>query len=236
MSNVFLILVLLSILGLIVGLIKPSIVIRWGDPEKRNRKTVLKTYITAFIVFFFAFGFTVDSAKESAKPQAPDTKTVQTSSAKEDNKKKQQEAFLSWYDGLNVQIKNFDKTSAVWKNTLDDLGNEKINRYQAYSQLKPVQDNMKNLSLVFGKMEPPVVLSKEHQKLLQDATQDFSTMSYCRQTATEKTLKFIDDMKPSSMQGANEDVESANKFMIAGIAKITQVRSELDLLEQATSK
>lgn len=80
MNSLFLILFFLSGLCLIIGLIRPSMVIRWGDPEKRGRKQVLITYISIAIVSFVAFGVTADKTKLPAQqtaaqpqqqPQAP---------------------------------------------------------------------------------------------------------------------------------------------------------------------
>lgn len=65
MDNLFLILFLLSFVGLIVGLISPSSVIRWGN--KRTRGRVFLTYGLAMVVFFILFGVTtppVEKEKE----------------------------------------------------------------------------------------------------------------------------------------------------------------------------
>lgn len=65
MDNLFLLLVLLSIFALIIGMIKPNLVIKWGNPEKRNRKNVLKVYGLAIIVFFVLFGMNLPSDEVS---------------------------------------------------------------------------------------------------------------------------------------------------------------------------
>lgn len=63
MENLFLIIFLLSGLCLIIGLIKPGIVIRWGNEDKRNRKKVLITYGIAIVVSFILFGVFCDSVE-----------------------------------------------------------------------------------------------------------------------------------------------------------------------------
>jgi len=68
MDNLFLLLFLLSFIVLIIGIIKPKIVIRWGKPEKRNRKSVLKVYGVGLILFFVLFGMTVDNTAHSSEP------------------------------------------------------------------------------------------------------------------------------------------------------------------------
>ena len=52
MNDIFLFLFLVCLVAAIVGIIKPQLVIKWGNTEKRNRKNVLKYYGIGLIVFF----------------------------------------------------------------------------------------------------------------------------------------------------------------------------------------
>lgn len=67
MQNFFGMLWLLSIVGLIIGLIKPSVAIRWG--EKRRRKQVLLVYIPLIIVLMILVGSTEDPQKKIDREQ-----------------------------------------------------------------------------------------------------------------------------------------------------------------------
>lgn len=64
MDNLFLILFLVSIVALVVGLIKPELVVRWGSEEKKNRKSVLKVYGLAIIAFLILFSITTPSSND----------------------------------------------------------------------------------------------------------------------------------------------------------------------------
>ena len=59
----FTILILLSLVALVVGLINPKIVIKWGD--KKTRGKVLLYYGLGAILFFVLFGISSDATKES---------------------------------------------------------------------------------------------------------------------------------------------------------------------------
>lgn len=61
MDILFFLLFLLSFIALIVGIIKPTAVIRWGKVDKRNRKKVLKFYGIGLILFFSLFGSSIDN-------------------------------------------------------------------------------------------------------------------------------------------------------------------------------
>lgn len=61
MDILFFLLFLLSFIAIVVGLIKPKAVIGWGNPNKRNRKKVLKIYGSCLILFFVLFGVSIDN-------------------------------------------------------------------------------------------------------------------------------------------------------------------------------
>ncbi len=55
MDNIMMILFLACFAALILGMIKPGLVVRWGNAEKRNRKKVLKYYGIGLIASFILF-------------------------------------------------------------------------------------------------------------------------------------------------------------------------------------
>ena len=58
LNNLFLVIFLLSFLALVIGLIKPTLVIKWGTQEEKKRKNVLKYYGLGLVVSFILFGIT----------------------------------------------------------------------------------------------------------------------------------------------------------------------------------
>ena len=62
MDVLFALLFLMAFIGLVLGLVKPSISIRWGN--KKNRKQVLKVYGIALIIFFAFFSITANPVDE----------------------------------------------------------------------------------------------------------------------------------------------------------------------------
>jgi len=65
MSNLMIILFLICLVCLVIGIIKPNIVIRWGDLEKRNRKNVLKYYGIGLIITFALIAVTMPKVKKT---------------------------------------------------------------------------------------------------------------------------------------------------------------------------
>ena len=71
-----------------IGIIKPSLVIRWGEIEKRNRKNVLKYYGIGFIVTFILFGVTLPKTENT---DSKSTTAKAESTVKEQPKEKTEE-------------------------------------------------------------------------------------------------------------------------------------------------
>ena len=65
MNDLFFILFLVSLLALPIGLVKPSLVLKWLPAGKRNRKSVAMYFGLSTVLFFILFGVTVPSTDES---------------------------------------------------------------------------------------------------------------------------------------------------------------------------
>src|SRR5690625_2873392 len=90
MGSLFLILFFISFLALLIGLIKPNIVLKWLPEAKRNRKSVAMYFGIAAVVFFILFGATASPTNDSADADNND-QIEQEEKAKEEELKKEQE-------------------------------------------------------------------------------------------------------------------------------------------------
>src|SRR5690625_43516 len=90
MESLFLILFFISFLALLIGLIKPNIVLKWLREAKRSRKSVAMYFGIAAVVFFILFGATASPANDSADADNND-QIEQEEKAKEEELKKEQE-------------------------------------------------------------------------------------------------------------------------------------------------
>ncbi|MDA2028273.1 hypothetical protein VSY18_04960 [Bacillus albus] len=79
MNTLFALLFFVCLIALIIGIIKPQLVVRWGSEEKRNRKSVLKFYGIGVVAMFILFGVTSEGTKktEEAKTEAKLAKAEQ---------------------------------------------------------------------------------------------------------------------------------------------------------------
>ncbi len=72
--QLILLLLILSLVGLVVGLISPKLAIRWGS--RRTRGRVLLTYGLAAVVFFILFGIIAPPTQQPAVPPEPEVEEV----------------------------------------------------------------------------------------------------------------------------------------------------------------
>ena len=90
----------LLFVALIVGLIKPSLIIRWGDKEQRTRKQVAGAFFFAFIGLTLVCMLTSDSTSKN---------DVSSNSSLITNAEQQQETTSNMDTGINM---NSDETSS----------------------------------------------------------------------------------------------------------------------------
>lgn len=88
LNTLFALLFVVCLIALIIGIIKPQLVVRWGEEGKRNRKSVLKFYGIGVIAMFVLVGVTADDTKKAeetkvvAKPAKAEQKKELTAEEK----------------------------------------------------------------------------------------------------------------------------------------------------------
>ncbi|MFD3447147.1 hypothetical protein ACFDTO_21350 [Microbacteriaceae bacterium 4G12] len=75
MNTLFLLISLICLVALIIGIVKPQLVVRWGDTEKRNRKRVLMYYGIGLIASFVLFGVTSSNTENKSSSNKSATAT-----------------------------------------------------------------------------------------------------------------------------------------------------------------
>ncbi|KMN47078.1 hypothetical protein [Bacillus sp. LK2] len=88
MNTLFALLFFVCLIALIIGIIKPQVVVRWGAVEKRTRKSVLKFYGIGLIAMFVLMIATANDTKKTeeantaAKPAKAEQKKELTAEEK----------------------------------------------------------------------------------------------------------------------------------------------------------
>lgn len=99
MENLFLLAFLVSIVCFIIGMIKPKLVVKWGEETTRTRKKVCLIYGILTVFFFVAFGLTTDVSTSDA---------VMVESNKQEEIKKEDEEAIKEENKEDSSILNTD--------------------------------------------------------------------------------------------------------------------------------
>lgn len=120
MLDLLVLIFLLSALCILLGLVKPSIVIRWGDQSSKTRKNVAKVYGIVLIVSFVLICIIIpkkDSTtnQQTAAPAAQNQTDIAISEAekeKADAEKKAAEEAKKAQDAAALEQKKYDDQAA----------------------------------------------------------------------------------------------------------------------------
>lgn len=122
MENLFLLLFVLSIVALLIGVVKPSLVIKWGSLEKRTRKNVLKYYGLSLVASFILFGITMPD-EEQLTTTAKTTEKAEDK--KEENKKELTPEEMIANEKAEAEKAEADKKAAEEKAAAEKIAAEK---------------------------------------------------------------------------------------------------------------
>lgn len=123
MDILFMLLFLVSFVGLVIGLIKPDLVLKFMDKEKRSRKKVLLIFGSTLIVSFILFGNSTDVETNKVVDNKP-KKIVQ----KEEKPKEKEKLILSDDEKLI-----FNKTYEELEESEIEIANKIVSVKDQYS-------------------------------------------------------------------------------------------------------
>lgn len=90
MSTFFGLLVFLCIVALVIGMIRPKLILRWGPEERRNRKTLAVVTIAGMILFTFLAAQTQTPEEKAAYQQRQEQERLGKAQKEADNQAKKE--------------------------------------------------------------------------------------------------------------------------------------------------
>lgn len=95
---------IICVFALIIGIIKPDLVIKWGSKKEKNRKNVLKVYGLSIVVFFVLFVNSIPSNND--RKNIENVKNSGEIVSESEEKTKDQSITLEKITGSNDFLKN----------------------------------------------------------------------------------------------------------------------------------
>lgn len=174
------IIILLCIIGLIVGIINPKFVIRWGEEKDKNRKNVFKYYGVGSIISFILFGAIIDN-NENIK-QKNTTKPVVSSQNKEkgqDNKK-----VAKSFDDKVVALGDLNSLTL-------DKESDVVKLREQYDSFTQEQRNLiTKLNSLVSAESKIATLKKEAEKVAYDTGITYNQLARTPDNFKDKKVKF----------------------------------------------
>ena len=141
MSIVLSILFLACLIALVVGLIAPKTVIRWGIDEKKTRKNVLKYYGIGAILVFTLFGV-ANSSEERKKTNIAAAAQVDTAISALEPVSSLSAEKIKVYDEVQAAYYNLtkDQKALVTKGTILAGAKPTIDKFKAEASAKAAEE------------------------------------------------------------------------------------------------
>lgn len=93
MDKLMIILMLICLISLVIGLLKPELVIRWGDENKKTRKSVFKYYGLGMLICFIMVG--VMGTTENPDTQNNYSNTAEDLSEKDETDQEEKDEIIT---------------------------------------------------------------------------------------------------------------------------------------------
>ena len=195
---------------LVIGLIKPSLVIRWGKEDKRNRKYVLMFYSIGLVLSFILIGMS-DQFDES-QPAAGNTavesgqnvdgeepeKTEEEKAAKEAEEKAEEVGYelKAYKDFVSKLLDIYNMYEEVWMTTsLNDLNKNQEFNEDALSTINTIASKLEILPLTESQQKE----FKEYSDKLRQAQERYAKFDEYTRYTLEAGDSFWDDLIFSDM-------------------------------------
>lgn len=208
----------LSLLFLVIGIIAPKIVIRWG--EIKTRKKAFKVYGTICIISFVLM-----------LTFSPPSNTTQPLVSQQENniiKKQNNHEFDDFYQDFKKNHDMQEKVFTKLKTDIDNVSRGSLDLVDFYTNLKNFEGYFLNTWLYWDNKKVPSGLNEEQRKEIKQSI-EFMAFSALYGKETVQALKeSIDNPKSISAQSNfKENLEKAlTTHKIAG-ENIEKIRNEL---------
>jgi len=200
MDYLFFFLSFLSLIALILGLINPKIVLKWGDSEKRTRKKAFKLYAAVFVLFFILFAAVLPNSSPTASVNEIDQSNSDISSPEKISKSTDtleiDEKIALEIDNKIIELGGIDKISLEQLDLINSISakynsltSEQQNLVENYTLLDAAQ---KKVNYLKSEAEAAALAEVESEKQAAErAALEESIAKESQENMTEKDYKSL---------------------------------------------
>jgi len=148
---------------------------------------------------------------------------------KEASPQEKKDAFLNWEIEITLIKAHSDANIETYHETMAAFSENSTNFFVARAKVDALKSDFSSLRCAMFYIDPPEVLSEEHREKLRKVESDLGASLYRREQALEKALELFDAPRPGLVTEIQNNFERSLHLMVSGIAKLTEVKSELGL-------
>lgn len=219
---IFTTLMMISLLGALIGVFRPSAVLFKSKGEK-TRKRAVSLYCKAALFFFF--GAICISAVKNMPQHVDQKEVVKKQSTPRPIPFAQQRSKTAPHltNGQQDRIKNFIDRFM----TADSLYAQKIREmtevsekmktgqasfFELYEAMASAHAEVRKAWLKSGDMKIPDDIPEDIEENLKKAIEQLNLSEYCKMNALEHGMDWCDSKKPSDLNGFKEDMKDGSQY------------------------
>lgn len=237
-QDAFLLLFLLSFLLLVVGLLRPSTFARvLGRFATRGKLSLI--FGGAMVLSFFLIGVTLGPSS-SGKQSPPVVSQITPTPAVRETASATPTASPSPNLQHQELVKSFEQqflatekpaTQALDKVEKDfaSLATGNVSVFDLYTTVRRARQAAEEVRLAYSDLKAPKELPNDIQNLLKEVTDAAKTAYYLKGEALDHALKFLDNKKPSDLDGFKQKIAQATFMMLQGGLTLAQAKQNVGL-------
>ncbi|WP_142248006.1 tetratricopeptide repeat protein [Alkalihalobacterium alkalinitrilicum] len=248
-TAIFALLFLLSIVAIVIGLIRPRWVIRWGDQQRKTRKKVLITYSISAIVLLFLVGFTAPELTEEQKLERSFELLASAQTQMEENKYERAVRSLERALSYNLELKEAEELLSNLHTLIEEQEQLQLAEEEFKNQLKEVERYIKDKKYGEALTELELILENhpEEEKVISLIAEVHQYIEKENKLQVENALKELVKEAESKIKSKkyneaeqllqtvleeNDQIEEAHQLL----AKIADIKATEEAKEEEAKK
>lgn len=212
-TAIFALLFLFSLVAIVVGLIRPRWVIRWGDPQRKTRKKVLLIYSISAIVLLFLVGFTAPELTEEQKVERSFNLLASAQAQMEDNEYAKAVRSLERAISYNPNLKEAKELLVNLQILIEEQEQLKLAEKELNDQLQEIESYIKDKRYAEALTRLELILDNhpEEEKVISLAAEVHQYIKGEEMLQAENALKEL--VKQAESKIKSKEYNEAEQFL-----------------------
>jgi hypothetical protein len=230
MSDLFLVLMLLALLALILGLIKPGLVIFWGRKASRLQASLI--YGVLVVAFFAAFG-SIDRPPSQKANSSPAGQPTQAADAPSTGLTPEQRAVTTFQVDLMYVVTGIDAAQERFAATAQAMDSGQASPADLIRAAQAVEGACDRVWQELRDLKAPEDLSDDAEEACEKAANLMASALIDKRQAYDAFQDYVEERKPSQQKEFQDEMAFSNAAVREAQDALDQARQAVGLLTTA---